>query len=293
VAESNKKPSEENKVLQQNGIASNLLLIFTLLILTVAAAFFYITYKKPMPASNQTSDSETSQNTDQPAPTPQPTTTYKPDITGTPDTSITTIDNEWNNYSNAKLGFTINYPKTAVNSQGGCVWSTDSYRPKPSMVPVKIFEDTNAIYINYEYSYELTGQTSKDGRSKFSGCEQKQITLEYLRGERRTWNIIVKEVKNDQELEAFIKQRFGAGCLLGEKNPTSQTGVFSVQVKGDGKDLEFTTCPLNYMFILKYAPAIGKAFTFDRGQSFAFPKDVNYNSVYDDAMEKSFKILTN
>jgi len=69
------------------------------------------------------------------------------------------------------------------------------------------------------------------------------------------WQIIAETVKNDTELEKFIKQRFGSGCSLGTKEPSNQQGVYTVRVKGGWKELDLTACPINYMYIIKYRPS--------------------------------------
>src|SRR3989344_1800498 len=212
-----------------------------------------------------------------------------------PKTEPVKSDDSMVNYVNKRLGFSIKIPKTAANPYGGCNWVEDedksSYRPKIVVTPVKTFENESSVYISFEYSYELTDRISDNGHTYFKGCEKVENNIAQLQQERRTWNIISKQVKSDTELDAFIKQRFGSSCSLGEKTTTIQPGVFSVRVNGDGKDLEFTNCALNYMFIIRYAPAVQKVFTFDRGQSFAFSKTLDYSEVYDGEMENSFRVL--
>ena len=204
-------------------------------------------------------------------------------------------NSELKTYVNEKLGFSIDIPTTAVNPYGACKWVEDetksSYRPKEAFTPVTTFEDNDSVYIAFEYSYELAGREETDGYSYFSKCEKKDNSLTLLKSDNRTWHIVTQTVKNDAELTTFIKEQFGSSCNLGEKKLSAQAGVFDVAVKGDGLDMEFSNCVLNYMFVLKYSPEKQKVYTFDRGQSTAFFQLLDFSKSYDDVMEESFKIL--
>jgi len=198
-------------------------------------------------------------------------------------------------YTNNKLGFSIKVPKAAANLYGNCTWVDDgsksSFRPKAELTPVKVFENGDSTYIAFDYAYQLTDKTNIDGQSYFKDCKKVDTTIAQLDQERRTWNIISKQVNNDTELDAFIKQRFGSGCSLGEKVASNQPNVFTIKVLDDGKDMEFSQCVLNFMFVVKYAPTLNRVFTYDRGQSFTFAKTLDYGVVYDDDMDKSFRVI--
>lgn len=207
--------------------------------------------------------------------------------------SLTSLDQTWDLYTNHKHGFSIKVPKRMFHGYGSmCDWKTDSYRPKGGIIPVKIFEDEN-IYISSEYFYELTGETVKNNIHYYSGCDKVINSLSHLKNDKyfqqQSWEFVIREINNDIELENFIKERYGSGCKLGNKNPSNQSGVFDISIQGDGKDLGETKCPLNYMTVLKYYPAKNKAISWHLGQAFTFVADESYQSVYDQEMVDSFK----
>lgn len=222
----------------------------------------------------------------------------KPLDTSKINTDSYTTPNESNGlltYTNKRLGFSIDIPETAFSLYGGCQWVEDedapSYRPKEELTPVTTFEEDNGVYIAFKYAYELMGRKEVNGYSTFSECEKKDNTLEILKSENRTWHIITEEIKDDTALTNFIKDQFGSSCSLGEKTESTQEGVYDVKVKGDGLDMEYSNCVVNYMYVLRYSPVKQRVYTFDRGQSFAFPQLSDFSKVYDDTMEDSFKIL--
>jgi len=232
---------------------------------------------------------------------PSPQVQTKPTSTLTQESELVSLNNIWNLYTNHKLGFSIKVPKI---SDGGapCVWKGEdegdhSYRPALGSVPVKIFEDENEIYISREYRYNLTGETKEESglgfRSFFSGCEKEMIALDMLRSEKpQAWNIISGKVANDQELETFIDKHFHPSCRLGEKKPSSQTGVFDVIIQGTNPEMgvENNTCWLNYAYVLKYSPEKQRAYTWDLGQALNFCID-NWKTCYDSEMKDSFNVL--
>ena len=146
------------------------------------------------------------------------------------DSEIISLDETWNQYSDFRLGFSIRFPKTMVAFFGSCTWNEEqgSYRPEMALVPVKIFEDSDAIYIAPETYYELAGErtvTTTDGGTRYfyDQCNQMANSLELLRdpGEPlragQLWKLVVAEIHDDGELEGFLKARYGSGCSLGEK----------------------------------------------------------------------------
>ena len=103
---------------------------------------------------------------------------------------------------------------------------------------------------------------------------------------------MTKDIHSDDELDAFIKSRYGSGCSLGEQVASGQDGVYDVRILGDGKDLSETLCPLNYVTVVKYFPGGNKAIAWDLGQGPMFAGDVAYAVVYDQQMVDSLWFLT-
>lgn len=212
----------------------------------------------------------------------------------TKEPEIVSLDKTWNQYTNYKLCFSLKVPKRA-RGDDRCEWSTKdgdhSYRPTtPELVDTKIFEDQKDVFVTLSYQYRLTGETVENNRHYYSDCQKIYSSIETAEKDPFPhWYIKTRKINNDQELETFIKSNYGAGCQLGEKKPSKQAGVFDVEIKGDGKDLDQTACPLNFMYVLKYAPLKNLVFNWNMGQSSAFV-DLN-NKDYDSEMLASFKIL--
>jgi formylglycine-generating enzyme required for sulfatase activity len=239
-------------------------------------------------------------------PTQAPTITAPPQITveptqATPQPSeIISLDETWNQYINYQLGFSIKFPKTMVSFLGSCKWNKEggdhSYRPDPAFVPVKIFEDAGSAYITAEYYHKLAGETTdvSGGRHFFAECNQVTNSLALLQDPNKPhemWKFVGQDVQDDAELDAFIKTHYGAGCSLGEKTPSAQEGVYDVSILGDGKDLEETTCPLNFWHIVKYAPSAHKVIAWNPGQAYTFAAALDYSVVHDHDMVESFHFL--
>lgn len=217
---------------------------------------------------------------------------------------ITDIDGTWLRYTNHELGFSIDYPRSMINFLGSCKWNEEngdhSYRPDPTLVPAKIFEDGDTVYIGSEYFYVLGGETrgtsaEESGRSFFSECSRVDNSLELLRNPdhyQQMWEIETRDIHSDEELEQFLKDRYGPSCSLGEKVPSPQQGVYDVKILGDGKDLETTECPLNFGTVVKYYPDGGKVVAWNIGQAVTFTPDISNSKAYDPIMVESFRFLT-
>ena len=216
---------------------------------------------------------------------------------------IKPLDETWNTYINHELGFSIKVPKEMMHYDGSCKWveKEHSYRPKAAPVSVQVFEDidNNIVYISSEYFYELAGKIEEVSGNRFTKCNKIINSLELLKkgSGGSNWEIVMRKVANDSELEQFIKERYGAGCGLGKKVPTEgaikQEGVYSVGIDtGGARDIDEAMeigCVVNYITVLKYFPARNRVISWDMGQAFTFSglKDV----VYDSEMFNSFRFL--
>ena len=216
---------------------------------------------------------------------------------------IKPLDETWSTYINYELGFSMKIPKEMFHGYGYCEWvdAEESYRWQEAVVPVKIFEDmdSNIVYISSEYFYELTGKIEGVSRNRFLKCNKIINSLGLLKkgGGGPNWEIVMRKVANDSELEQFIKERYGSGCGLGEKVPTEgaikQEGVYSVGIDtGGARDIDEMMeigCVVNYMTTLKYFPAKNRVISWNMGQDYTFrgPKDVEYDAE----MFNSFRFI--
>ena len=237
----------------------------------------------------------------EPPPEPTPMPTEIPTPSGPQPSELVPLDDTWIQYTNHQMGFTIKIPKTMAHFYGACKWSEEggdhSFRPDPAIVPVKVFEDGSTVYIANEFYYELLGETVENNISYFAQCEVVTNNLETLQALENyynaKWTIVMQEIQDDAQLDAFIKARYGAGCSLGEKTPWDlQEGVFDVGIEGDGLPMETTECLINYATVLKYYPDGGKVISWHLGQAWTFAGDVDYTVIYDGEMVDSFRFLT-
>ena len=212
------------------------------------------------------------------------------------DSELTSVDSIWDLYTNHKFGFSIKVPKQFYHFYGAaCSFDNNSYRPQGALVPTKIFEGPDSVYISSEYFYNLSGETIQDYVYYYSQCTaitNNYSTLEtYLYPQQQSWRFVIESAANDSELESFLQDRYGSGCSLGDQEPTSQAGVFDVKILGDGKDLGETACPLNYATEVRYYPAKNKVIAWDLGQAFTFAVDADYMDAYDLQMVDSFRFV--
>ena len=244
---------------------------------------------------------------DLPAKVKEPAVTPTPVVEERRPSETVSLDETWNRYTNYDLGFSLKVPKTMVSYNGACIWNKAnddrSYRPKPASVPVKIFEDADSVTFAPEYLYELSGamtETNDQGGSRtlFAECNQVPNSPALIQDPERPWfsaqmwKILAAEVHNDDELDAFIRSRYGSGCSIKEKEAMGQDGVYRVRIQGDGKDLSETQCPLNYATMVEYAPAVNKVIAWDLGQAGTFLADESFMVAHDQEMVDSFRVLT-
>ncbi len=201
-----------------------------------------------------------------PAPSPVPTT---PPAVETPAVEpvtmkgkIEAVSDQWNMYSNTELGFSIQYPqKNFLNGN--------------KEYDVKVVEDGYVVYLDEGYNTD--------------DIKQKRYLSKLERISGIPFAILVNDINTDEELESFIKERYGKTCKLGKKEASGQAGVFNVGIDGltIGDDPE--GCFVNYITTIKYAPEKGKVATWDVGQ------DVNFYTKDLEALDKkvsdSFKFL--
>lgn len=195
-------------------------------------------------------------------------------------TPISEITSDLKTYTNTNLAFSLNLPTHMFPFYGGCQYNEaeQSYRPKTAYVPVKTFEDGNSVYISHEYYYQLGGEriiTQGVGTvSYYSTCDKVTNRLDLVKDannfHEEKWKITVEAVRNNNELTDFIKKEYGSGCNLEKQQLSKQIGIYDISIKGDGKDLGETKCPINYMIALKYSPEKQKVATWILGQACTF-----------------------
>ncbi len=218
------------------------------------------------------------------------------------ESELVEIDGEWNRYTNRRLGFSMRVPRQHYRFDADCYWNeteTDSsYRPLGGVVPVVVIEGEDRVFITSEYYSELKLPTqipSGNGyRTEFDGCARVENDLEHMLASEGTsfyWEIVVWDVAAEDDLEALVDAVYGECFRVGEKTPGEGNEFIRVQVQGDGKPIEESTCLLNGGYVFFYAPDLGKAATWLTGQSYHFPADAEYSKAYDSQMVESFQFI--
>ena len=213
-------------------------------------------------------------------------------------TTLVSLNDEWNRYTNSDMGFSIDIPKKTFSGSGACTAPTkddDSYRQEMAMVPIKIFNsENNSIYIAQEYFYKLDGQKNERHGTTFSKCDKYNTSLREIEDKDNSseidqWNIKSEDINNDQELEKFIKTTYGSTCEIKSKTEASQEGVYDIRIEGDGKDPDETSCNISYVFNIKYNPSMHRVIYWGIGHSYNFSDSLD--KAYDEKMTISFKFL--
>ncbi|KKS26735.1 MAG: hypothetical protein UV25_C0039G0008 [candidate division WWE3 bacterium GW2011_GWB1_42_41] len=260
-----------------------MIVFFAFLLIIIGGGLFVILNKDPAGSAANTFNTVAEKVTK-----PLPTDTQE----SGPEDNLVPVG--WKAYSNADLKFSINYPKAVYTQQGACekVGSGDtaSYRHKVALVPIKIFEQVDGIFIYPEYRYELSDSKVVDNVSYFGSCEKVTTALNWLTSSQKSWNIIAKSVPTKEDLETFVKSKFGSGCSVGTMTSTAvNSKVYDVKIQGDGLELGESKCGINYIYVLKYVPDAKMVYAYDIGQAYSFAKDIGGTEYYDDEMNKSFQ----
>lgn len=272
--ETTQNPDSQSDAQQNTSLQKiNIWMIISIILITAIVAgglvYFLLTSKKASTTSTQALPTPTTQFV---GPTLLTASSSSP-------SSITSLDASWNKYTNYQLGLSLKVPKQMIEFHGLCSYNDKngdhSYRPQEAAVPVKILEDKEMVYIAAEYNYELSGETKDDtGRTFYSKCDKVTNTVARLSDRENyhssQWQIVVKEIENDTELEQFLKNRYGEGCSLGAKTVSKQSGVFDIEILGDGLSLGETKCPINYATKVLYYPNKKKVAAWDLGQACSF-----------------------
>ena len=204
---------------------------------------------------------------------------------------------KWIDYNNTELGFSMKFPEEVFG-----LYKCSS--PKKFIVPLKVFEDNQngVIYLTPEYYYRA--EWNKESQEYVGPCEKITYSLPLLRNEIEErhidklslgWAIAIKSIKEESEIDAFVKEVYGPGCSAGHKTSWLQSGVYEISVSADGTDLGNTTCLIGWMSSKKvlYSPEKGKLISVILGQECTFSTDYNEPKsyrCYDQEIINSFKL---
>jgi len=282
-----------NQAYEENRVMKSKLILLTIIFLSLISSC----------SPNRQESTLVAQATSSIKPTPVPESTSTPDI---PDPEHISIDTEWGNYSNFRLGFSMNIPKSMYRFDAGCYWNEDSgdysYRPEGGKVPVVVIEGEDRIYITSKYDVVLTNKTQVPSGagfiSKFAGCERVENDLETVKSRDYSsgiWEIAFRITETDQDLEILVDEYYGECFSVGDIIPVDGKEYSIVKVVGDQKPIEVSECLLRGMYIFLYSQEFNIAATWKIGQSTHFNayggEGVVDFGAYDGDMGASFKFI--
>ncbi len=191
---------------------------------------------------------------------------------------------KWITYQNEEYGFEIEYPEKLTSNK---YWTglPEGLTESDILIASKMFVKNNNFYLHQEYEYGFDWQNGQ-----FIKIED--ICIPEYKGEvgyGLPWHIVVLDINNENELDKLIKQKYGTGCSYQEKYETNFSGTYDVKIKGDGKDLGSTECPINYKYHLKYSSVYKKAAFWHTGQECIL--GLNFDDCYDQKISDSFYFI--
>jgi hypothetical protein len=197
----------------------------------------------------------------------------------------------WNTYINKQLGFSIETPPEVYSS----------FHCGSDFEPVRILEDNadESVYIFQDY-YDngQDGQCLKIVRSLDDLIKETGVApFDYFPKPIFGWDIMVNDVKNDQDVLKYVKQNFGSTCIISSKE-LQQDGSYQIVITGSdgGKDGGpwYGTCSLDFAHKVIYLPQKNKMMSVQMGQECTFqnsdPVSSSDYQCYDEDMIKSFKL---
>lgn len=220
--------------------------------------------------------------------------------------SLKTIDADFWRYTDERLGFAMDIPKSMWYYALACEKNEDGYYYlAEGKAPTRVYQDTGAVTIAPQYSYILQNEEvymDENGYTlqQYKSCQKIDNTISRVNDQYMGWKIISQTVANEDELNAFLRRYYGDSCHVGELTPASQEGVFDVSIGGDGLSLDETHCFINQVVYTKYSPTLQRVITWLAGQEATYwadgpdersAEDYKGPSNYDQRMVDSVEIL--
>lgn len=180
-------------------------------------------------------------------------------------------------YKNEKLGVSFTYPKETLSYYGKCKKDENGYYITDlDLLPVTVIEDGNTLYITNPSFFEATDEKTVEEYIYNTKCDKVETTIARLRDNKGTGHIIkIATVQNDTDINKFIKDIAGDGCVLGEKTK-KENGQFAISIKDIGSKL-ISGCQVNGP--ITYNPVTKKVLYFRYGQDCVFFQGKENNEV--------------
>lgn len=218
-----------------------------------------------------------------------------------PGVEITSLNEEWNRYVNRTLGFAIDIPKMMYRYPAECVWEHTGAGTQlileGGIVPVAVIEGSDRVYITSETIIALSSSKEDpqdNTQHSYDVCEKKETTLDRLQKSENTsflWEIAFKSIETEEDLEELVDSYYGPCFSVGEIKSVEDEEYFTVQVLGDQKPVEESTCLLRGMYIFLYSPDLNNAATWKTGTMVHFSASGPNQEPYDGAMYDSFQFI--
>jgi hypothetical protein len=231
-----------------------------------------------------------------PTESPNPTKT-KP--TAIPESELIQINEDWNVYKNHRLGFSIKLPANPIwSSAAQC---SELNYPEAGFIPVVVIEGEDRIYITTEttlqFPYSEREKSLKVKPARGENCEVVEHTLEILKDEDYhpfpLWEIAVKPIASENDLDLFVDEYYGDCYYLTEKIPLSDRGLIQVKISGneDPNIDPDATCVVRWGYLYYYSQEFSRAATWFLGQSLHFCASGPNQDCYDSEMVLSFEFI--
>lgn len=263
------EPIQSIPPVQNKNIFKILFIVSLIVILGIIIGFYFVLNSKISRLSLiQSNNTVNPQPISTIAPTTIPTT-----IPTIASTESTLVEKDTNNnlYTNNKFGFSLILPK--IIEETTCQKNEGSYGLGGSeKVNLNFFENGDTIFLAGNYFYNVTGgETTSKGNYIYTGCQKIESTFNSIdqkatKGGTDALKIYATNVKSDDEMEQFIKSKYGSGCSLGEK-VAGEGDFLIVKITGDGKSLDETKCMSNGVKVT-YSQTKNKIVIFEVGQAY-------------------------
>ncbi|MFH1294972.1 MAG: hypothetical protein ABIH84_00055 [bacterium] len=204
------------------------------------------------------------------------------------------VDSTWDMYKMNYLGFSVRVPRQMYIPNAGCSYEESngkhSYRPKGGYAEVRLFntKDT-ALFVNNDFSQLGDETEDSEGYHYYGKCTKLVVGLDniHLSG-THYWEFVTSEIGSDKELTQFVRDYYGPGCDVTKKASAVQPGTYDVWIESGG--MEDSSCPINFMYTIKYSPTKKLAVIWNRGQSCTFVANADW-LCNDDEVNSSFRFL--
>jgi len=199
---------------------------------------------------------------------------------------LSEIDNirksiEWVDYKNEEYGFMLRYPKVSVDNYLWGAALPEGVSISDVLLPNQILSKNNNFYLHEKYDVSINQKTGE-----LIKTENTSVPEYNGPGYPVPWNIVILEVKNENDLDKIIKQKLGSGCSYKTRIPTAFNDNYRIEMNGDGKDLGSTACPVNYVNYIIYNPVQGKVAFWGTGQECQIGLD--FINCFDAEISNSF-----